>query len=494
MTDRAHRRLARLAAALLVAAAPVHDAAAQAPPADARGAATPGTWVIVDVDVVPMTSDTVLRAQTVVVRDGRIAAMGPSARVAVPAGARRVDGRGRWLVPGLADAHVHLFADGETPDSLAADELGVMVANGVTAARIMIGTPEHLALRREIAAGRVLGPQLWVAGPQLTGRGGDNARIVTTPDSARAAVAAIAAAGYDFVKITTALTRPVYDAIVDEAARRGIRVVGHVEGEVTLDRAFAARQQVEHLDGYFEAALADSAPSRASLTQGGVFRLDNWRTIDHVSDRKLDSLAGATARAGIWSSPTLVVFNSAFGTGQPDAEIRARPDFRLMPPALRDLYIRAGERYWSAAAAEVRTEARRRRYVEVRNRLVKAIADSGGRLLAGSDTPEWFHVYGFGLHRELATLVAAGLTPYQALEAATRAPAEFLGAASEWGTIAPGRRADLVLLAANPLADIANTTRIEGVAVGGRWMERQELDAMVERAARSVGMNEKSRN
>jgi imidazolonepropionase-like amidohydrolase len=137
----------------------------------------------------------------------------------------------------------------------------------------------------------------------------------------------------------------------------------------------------------------------------------------------------------------------------------------------------------------VRTEARRQRYVQIRNRLVKAIADSGGRILAGSDTPEWFHVYGFGLHRELAALVEAGLTPYQALTAATRAPAEFFGAASEWGTIAPGKRADLVLLSANPLEDIRNTTRIEGVSIGGRWLERPELDTLIESAMRRVGVS-----
>jgi hypothetical protein len=226
---------------------------------------------------------------------------------------------------------------------------------------------------------------------------------------------------------------------------------------------------------------------RTSLTQGGLFRLDAWRSMDFIDNRKVDSLAGATARAGIWSSPTLMVFNRAFATGQPDADIRARPDFALMPPGVRDLYLRAGTRYWNAANAEVRTEARRRRYVEVRNRLVKAIADSGGRILAGSDTPEWFHVYGFGLHRELAALVDAGLTPYQALTAATRAPAEFLHADSEWGSIAPGKRADLVLLSANPLDDIRNTTRIEAVSIGGRWLDTAQLDAFIRSAMRRVG-------
>ena len=458
-----------------------------APPASARGFLTPGTLAITGVDVIPMTGDTILRAHTVVVRDGRIVSVQPAARAQVPAGARAIDGRGRFLIPGLADMHTHLFSDDATPDSLAGDELGVMIANGITAARFMIGTPEHLVLRRDIAAGRVLGPQLWLAGPHLTGRAAANTRVVTTDAAARAAVREVAGAGYDFIKITSALTLPVYNAIVDEAAAHSIRVVGHVEGDVTVARALEAHQQIEHLDGYFEAALADSAPMRASVTQGGVFRLDAWRSVDHIDNRKLDSLAGATARAGVWSSPTLVVFNSAFATGQPDAEIRARPDFALMPVNIRDLYLRAGSRYWSPANAEVRTEARRRRYVEVRNRLVKSIADSGGRILAGSDTPEWFHAYGFGLHRELAALVRAGLTPYQALTAATRAPAEFLGATSEWGTIAPGKRADFVLLAANPLADITNTARIEGVAIGGRWLARAELDALIATATRRVG-------
>ncbi|MGH7517909.1 MAG: amidohydrolase family protein [Gemmatimonadales bacterium] len=125
--------------------------------------------------------------------------------------------------------------------------------------------------------------------------------------------------------------------------------------------------------------------------------------------------------------------------------------------------------------------------MEVRNRLVKAIADSGGKLLAGSDTPEWFHVYGWALHRELASFVAAGLTPYQALEAATRNAAEFLGGSAEWGTIETGKRADLVLLSANPLEQITNTERIEAVSLGGRWLPKAELDRMIRRASDRLG-------
>jgi imidazolonepropionase-like amidohydrolase len=127
------------------------------------------------------------------------------------------------------------------------------------------------------------------------------------------------------------------------------------------------------------------------------------------------------------------------------------------------------------------------RYVQVRNRLVKVIADSGGRIMAGSDTPEWFFGYGWTLHRELESLVAAGLTPHQALAAATTNPAEFLRASKEWGTIEPGKRADLLLLSADPLEDIRNTSRIEAVVVGGRWLDREERERMIAAAAERLG-------
>jgi hypothetical protein len=454
-----------------------------------RGALTRGTFAITNVNVIPMTADTVIRDATVVVRDGRIAAIGPARGTRIPAGAARINGQGRYLIPGLADAHTHLYSDDELPDSLAPYELGVMLANGVTAARLMIGTPEHLRLRDDVAAGRLLGPQLWLASPMLTGRAGvPNSRTVTTPDEARAAVREVADAKYDFIKIVDPLTPPVYEAIVDEARTRGIRIDGHVDPAIGVMRALEAKQNIQHLDGYFEAALADSAPTRVSLTQGGVFRLANWRTIDHVDDAKLARLAGATARSGIWSTPTLTVFNTAFAIGFTDDDLHGRPDWKLMPANFRRGYRQARSRYWNPANDSVRTAERRRRYVDFRNRVVKAIADSGGagRILAGSDSPDWFMVYGWTMHREMESLVAAGLKPYQALATATRNPAEYFGGVREWGTIEVGKRADLVLLEASPLEDIRNTTRIDAVAIGGKWLTRAELDRMISAASERI--------
>ena len=447
----------------------------------ARGAA----FAITNVSVIPMTADLVLPGATVLVRDGRIVAVGPSRTVAVPAATRRIDGRGKYLIPGLADMHAHLYADESAPDSVAPYELGVFLANGVTAARLMIGTPAQLALRREVEAGRVLGPQLWSASPQLTGRPTTNARVVTTAEDARAAVAEVVAAGYDFVKLTTFITLPVYDAIVDEASRRGIRVVGHVDAQVGLARAFEAGQQIEHLDNYLESVLADTAPMKGSVSDRGVFQPKNWESLDYVDDAKVARIAGATARANVWSTPTLTMFKTAFGIRLSDEEIRGRPDFAVMPPAFRAMYLRGRDRYWANAPSE----ERRRRWVDIRNRLVKAIHDSGGRIMAGSDTPEWLLTYGWTLHRELESLVAAGLSPYEALVAGTRNPAEYLRASADWGTIEPGKRADLVLLSANPLADIRNTTRIEGVSIGGRWLDAGERARLIDAARSAVSVD-----
>jgi imidazolonepropionase-like amidohydrolase len=454
---------------------------------ETRGPLASGTLAIVNVTVVPMSRDTVLRSMTVLARNGRIVTVGPTGRTRVPAGATVIDGEGKYLIPGLADMHTHLFSDAAAVnDSAAPAEVGVMLANGVTTARLMIGRPQHLELRRDVASGKVLGPMLWLAGPQITGREDENAFVATTSEEARAAVRQIAEGGYDFVKLTNYISRPVYDAVVDEAKLRNIRVVGHVDPQVGVARALEAGEQIEHLDGYFEAALADTSPVKKSVTQMDVFDLPNWKSLDYIDDRKIARLAGATARARVFVGPTQNVFNSAFARGESDSAIRNRPDWRFWPARLREGYLGARARYWMPSAAELKSEARRARYVEVRNKLVKAIHDSGGTIMAGSDTPEWFNTYGWGLHRELQALVAAGLTPYQALVAATRTPAAFVNATGDWGTIASGRRADLVLLGGNPLADIRNTMRIEAVAFGGRWLNRAMLDSMIERGAIAV--------
>ena len=442
--------------------------------ADAQAAVT----AFVNVNVIPMDRERVLQNQTVIVRDGKITDIGDTAKIKVPKDAVRIDGRGKYLIPGLMDMHTHLFSDDEFPDNLAGDEFAIMLANGVTTIRLMIGTPEHLVYREKIAKGEMLGPTLYVASPEFTGRKGNgvfNGRRVTTPDEARAAVIECKVAGYDFIKLTTAITRPVYDAVIETAKEQGIRVVGHVDTQVGLNRALETGQHIEHLDSYMEALLKDDAPMKASVSDAGVWRKLNWESLDYVDEKKISEFAIATAKTGTFTCPTLTFFKLNFVLEQSDDEMRARPDFRFYPKNLQARLFAAHTRFWTnPPSAE-----RRAKYQRIRNQLVKEIHAAGGKIMAGSDAPELFLVYGFSLHRELQNLVEAGLQPYAALAAATRVPAEFLKARDTIGTIERGKRADLVLLTANPLDNIANTEKRAGVMVRGRWFADAELQTML---------------
>lgn len=449
----------------------------------------PGTSAVIGATVIPMTgAQPRLDDATIVIRDGRIVEVGPSRSTRVPEGARRIDGRGKFVIPGLADMHTHLFSDADAvPDSAGAAEIGVMLANGVTAARLMIGTPAQLALRSALQRGGITGPQLWVASPQLAGREMENTMVVRTADEARAAVRAAKRDGYDFVKLTLDITPDVFEGVAAEARAQGIGIVGHIDVAVGLARGLASGMQLEHLDAFFEAVLADDAPSRTSVTQGGVFQMRNWASLDHIDDAKVERIAREAARAGAVLGPTQNVFSTAFAIGEDTNVVRSRADFAHWPPRLAAGYLRAHARYWTAANDSLKTPARRARYVAVRDRIIEVLHESGGMLIAGSDTPEWFHTYGYALPRELAAYVKAGLTPLEALRTATVNPARHLGAEREWGSIAPGLRADLVVLDADPLADIANTARIHAVAIGGAWHDRAALDAMLRRGADATG-------
>jgi imidazolonepropionase-like amidohydrolase len=419
-----------------------------------------------NVNVIPMDRERVLEDQTVVVQGGRIIALGPASTTAVPPDAVRVAARGKFLLPGLAEMHAHIPGPGAAnafgPD-YTENVLFLYVAAGVTTIRGMLGHPSHFALQQRVDAGTVLGPRIWTSGPSVNGNS------VPTPDSAVRAATTQASAGYDFIKIHPGLTRAVFDSLDAAADRAGIPYAGHVPIDVGLTRALEAGYwSIDHLDGYVEALAGREGE------QGGWFGV---AFAAEVNDDRIPAVARATAEAGVWNVPTQILMES-YATAETAEAMARRPELRYVPARMR-----AQWREWKTRASQQQPQETMDRWIAVRRSMIEALHDAGAGLLLGSDAPQVWNVPGFSVHRELEALVAAGLTPYEALETGTRNVAVYFGTADDAGTIATGKWADLILLDANPLADIRNTTRRVGIMIRGTWHPQSELDARLQAIA-----------
>jgi imidazolonepropionase-like amidohydrolase len=372
----------------------------------------------------------------------------------------------------------------EYPDSIAPDELRVMVANGVTTVRFMIGTPELLALRARSASGGIVAPTIFVASPHITGREQGNNFVVKTTEEAREAVRKSKAAGYDFIKVTTFVPSLVYEALVEEAKKEKIRVVGHADSRfVGVERAWTARQQIEHLDGYMELVLSSDAPMKGSVSDIYIYNPDNWKSFEHMDESRIPGIARKTVESNPFVNPTQHFMKNSFGRLRTEEEIRAQPDFRFYPPKVQQQWLNFYKKNRMLNTVPVE---RRKRWIELRDKLIKAIHDAGGKIMTGSDTPEFLWLYGFGMHHELQALKDTGLSNYAVLVAATRNPHEFLGTLDRAGTIEKGQRADLILLNTNPLENIAATKDRAGVMLKGNWYPQAELDRWLDEIAPNI--------
>ncbi len=440
----------------------------------APAAAGQDVSAFIGVHVVPMDRERVLRNHTVVVRDGNIVALGPAASTPVPPEALRIDAAGKYLVPGLAEMHAHIPVP-EEDQEYTERVLFLYLANGVTTARSMLGHPSHLELRRQIEAGRIAGPRLWTSGPSANGNS------VRTPAQADSLVRAQKAYGYDFVKIHPGLSWESFQALDRAADQVGIRFAGHVPTAVGVRRALAAEYwSIDHLDGYLHAIVADGAPVNLEEA-GGFFGIG---LVDYVDESKIPLIARATRDAGVWNVPTQTLMENLASETPPES-LALRPEFRYMPRQFLERSIQQKNNLHRQSTPQAR-----RRFIELRRKLLKALHEAGAGLLLGSDAPQWWNVPGFSALRELEALVAAGLTPYQALETATRNVAIFLGVAKQQGTIEVGKRADLLLLDADPLENIANVHRRAGVMIRGRWLSREAIEERLAQIARAYASDQ----
>jgi imidazolonepropionase-like amidohydrolase len=425
-----------------------------------------------------MDGERVLGDQTVVVRDGKIVSVGPASSVSIPADATRIDGRGKYLMPGLAEMHAHVVG-AQTPaaEQTNRDSFFLYIANGITTIRAMLGAPNQLVLREQLKRGELLGPTIYVGAPSINGQ--------TAPDPATGErlVRQHKAAGYDFLKIHPGPSRATYDAVVRTAREVGITWAGHVPEAVGVPHALASRQStIDHLDGYLAATVPDSLQPRVLRGEVPIAQL-----IRAADESRLPVLAEQTKAAGVWNTPTMFLWES-FSMPVPVEEMEHRPEMRYATRAWLTQWANQKRQRLAADQRDGITPELANRHISLRRRMLKSLADTGAKLLMGTDSPQMFNVPGFSLQRELEVMVASGLTPYQVLESGTRNVARYaaedLRLDGAFGTVTAGNRADLVLLDANPLADIRNLTRRSGVMVRGRWVSKSAIDAGLEELAR----------
>ena len=466
-------RFLRPTARLLTALAPLAPAslAAQGTP----GAGARGTVAFVDVSVIPMTGTgpQVLPNRTVIVRDGRIAQVGAAGTLSPPAGATVVQGRGKFLIPGLAEMHAHL-PGANAPAQLAQDILFLYVANGITTIRGMLGAPNQLDLRRQTASGELLGPTILVGAPSL------NANSAPDAETAARVVRTHKAAGYDFLKLHPGLSRPVFDAIARTGQDVGITYAGHISADVGITHALASKQStVDHLDGYLEHAAGAAS---GNIGTGGQAA----RVLGGADSAKMHALAVATRDADAWVVPTEYLWENFF-SGRSAEEFERMPEMRYIPRTMWTGWANMARQFSQGVQSSNVTAEEKAKFVAARRLMLRELGRNGNRILMGTDSPQMMNVPGFALQHEIRAMRDAGLTPTQILESGTRNVSQYvarwLKGDSRFGTIAAGQRADLVLLDADPLANVDNLERRSGVMVRGRWVPADEIRRGLEQVA-----------
>ncbi len=407
------------------------------------------------VNVIPMDRERVIANQTVVVRNGRIRAMGNEGSVSVGNTALMVDAKGKYLVPGWAEIHAHVppIDDIEPMKEV----LTLYLANGITTIRGMLGHPKHLELRSKINSGEILGPHFYATGPSFNGQ------TVKTAERGAAMVREQKAAGYDYLKLHPGLTKETFPAITKTAQEVGIPFVGHVSFNVGVWRAIDAKySSIDHLDGFVEAITPGSdtlAEPETGLFGSWIgYRADPSRIpklVKALSDNKI-SVVPTQALAERWLSPL------------PAESFTNDPEMKYITPQVAKNWVDAKTTYMNNPKF---AKEHAQKLIQIRRQLILACQKNGVQLLLGSDAPQIFNVPGFSIHNELKYMVDAGLTPYEALRTGTVNVAAYLNKPDS-GVIKTGNVSDLVLLSGNPLTNISQTRNIEGVMIGTNWLPK----------------------
>ena len=438
------------------------------------------TLVITDVNVVDVRTGEIRADQVVVIEGNRITAVGSRKTTHYSRKLSAINARGGYLIPGLWDMHVHLVF-GEWFPQAESISLPLFVANGVTSVRDM---GSNLAIvqdwRNQIETGQLLGPRIMTSGPMLDGPKPrfPNSIAITTADDGRRAVNDLKRGGADFIKLQSLIPSEAVFAIADEARKQEITFVGHVPDSTRAsDMSNAGMHSFEHLIGIFEG----SSPLEDEFLKGDKNETKFLATYDPA---RAATLAALLAKNQTWQCPTLVWERGGNLIDVTDFSKDARAKY--VPAYWKDVT-------WKKFSDQVKTEfntdelATRKKFIDKELEVVQLLHQAGVPFLAGTDSPPGVYIFpGFSLHEELQRFVAAGFTPLESLQTATLNPAKFFNMEDRLGSVETGKIADLLILEANPLADISNTQKIGAVILNGRYFSHSDLQKILQQVESSA--------
>lgn len=404
-------------------------------------------YAIEGVHVLPMDRETVLENRTVIVRGDRIVTVGPAGEVEIPDGAERIDGSGKYLLPGLAEMHGHIPPPNlpdSYPETYTEDVLFLYLAAGITTVRGMLGSEGQQELKDRVDRGEMDGPHLYLAGPSFNGQ------TVTSPSQAAERVRRQKEEGWYLLKVHPGLTREEFDAMAQTAHEVDIPFGGHIPEAVGLLHALDSGQQtIDHLDGYI------------AYLEGGD---------QPVSESDLEEVAELSLQSGVWVVPTMALWETIIGSADYE-QMEQFDELKYMPPVVLDQWRNSVETIRSNSNMETAGV-----HAENRLKLLKALSDAGVPILMGTDAPQLYSVPGFSIHRELPFMSRAGMSTYEILKSGTLAVGEYFSDVDRFGTVAADQRADLLLVDRNPLENLEHLQQLSGVMVGGKWLPKSEID------------------
>ncbi|TVQ66840.1 MAG: amidohydrolase [Balneolaceae bacterium] len=421
--------------------------------------------VIRGVHLLTMENQGIVSGQTLIIEDGIIIWVGDDANADVPEGAKVISGE--WYVmPGLAEMHAHIPPASQGTERVKAT-LGLYLSQGVTTIRGMLGDPLHLEMREMAREGEIMSPRIFTSGPSFNGNS------ATDPATTRQMVREQAAAGYDLLKFHPGITLENFEAATEEANRIGIEFSGHISIGVGLERTLASgKGTIDHLDRYME-FLAGEAAER----EDPPIIFFGYDLTPYAERSRMTIAAEMTRAAGVWNVPTNTLLENVFNPDYSIADMMNWPGMEYIAEQTKVGWsnyvnlIRNGEAYNPDLARD---------FLNLRKEMTYALHQAGAGLLLGADAPQIFNPPGFSVHRELALLTEAGLTPWEAIKTGTVNVGVYLGEEETTGKIAPGFRSDLLLLSENPLESIPFNSYIEGVIIQGIYLSRTDLDEMLE--------------